>query len=686
MSGATVNLLAPSTSLRAILALGLLASSAGCSRGPTLPQIGEDDIRFELGLAGVLERSRWNLLRLKLRNRGADFQGALEVQALSDQAGAVDSREPIVYRLEAEVPGKSSTFREFAFPVRPEGWSEVLVTFKSPRYLKTFRFPLPPPGRSSRARVLVVGGGSQDLTPLLDPASWDMSEDGADAGDSSLKPQPVALATLSPAELPAIPRAYDPFHVVLLHGASLAEAPQGAIEALTAWVEGGGTLVAFPGPAWASGAPEALWKLLGVSPGDPRAELPQQLLWFLGKSALNAYYRELRPLPETREVDGGLAFVSSPGAGRVVTFSVGPLAEVIRSEDVQQALRVALVRGLSFAGSPAGSLRQVEHDVAAELFKMSGFSIPSCSSVAIGLAVYLALGFFLPALVFKILRRKELTFAAIVVAACLATLGIYRYGLLSAREALELEEVTILRLHHDGKTAEATSYLGFLSPGFKSLDLRPKAQKLAEDGQDSPLARALPQPLRGKFERSARGPLAAAESTIEVSRAQELGLAPVTLYPNGMLYLRYDYKLEVGDLFKIVEETGSDGAISNLTLENLRVGRPMDIFLSWQNSYAFLGAVNPGEALELLPPNRFPAFRTLDAESVQGSVILGKALRAMSAPGRELDEERGPPAVLARGRLNPDQPNYLVAWTHIPLFPVAEHVPVRKAETVIDYE
>jgi hypothetical protein len=623
---------------------------------------------------------------LKLRNRGADLQGTLEVQGLvtSTESGGL-TPEPVAYRQDLEVPGKSGTFREIAFPVRPEGWREVVLTFKSPRYLKTCRFPLPPPERSPKARALVIGQGGQDLASLLDLDLWGMNGEAVESGGTGMSARPVALATISPAELPAIARAYDPFNVALLHGASLAEAPEGAIAALTAWVEGGGTLVAFPGPGWASGVPEALWKLLGVSPGDPAAALPPELLWLLGRAGLSATYRELRPLPGTRAVESGLAFVSSPGAGRVITFSVGPLGEVSGAKDVQQALRVALVRGLSFAGSPGGSLRQVERDVAAELFKMSGFSIPSRSSVAIGLAVYLALGFFLPALVFKILRRKELTFAAIVVAACLATLGIYRYGLLSAREALELEEVTILRLHHDGKTAEATSYLGFLSPGFKSLDLGLKAQKLAEDGQDSPLARALPQPLRGKFEKSVHVPFAVAQTTIEVSRAQELRLEPVTLYPNGMLYLRCDYKLAVGDLFKIVEETGTDGSISNLRLENVRVGRPIDAFILRGSQYASLGLVNQGQSMQLLP-NAALSLRFLGTGSVQGGVVLGEAMRAMAGPGREPDQYQGEVLVWPGGSARPDQPNYLVAWTHVPLFPVAEHVPVRKAETVIVYE
>jgi hypothetical protein len=502
-----------------LLALWLPA----CRKPEGVPRIEREAVDLRLGVAGVVDPGRWNLLQLRVKNQGEDFRGTLTVEGISAEGGGL----PPPYRMALEIPGRSTTTRLVSFPVRPEGWLQVELTFRQPGYERRFLVQLPG-GDEARLRILAIGETPGDLDFLRELAAenWLKHSDPTLVGPGRLE-----LPRMRSPEIPTLPLSYDPFRLIVLWGTTLAGAPPGGLAALREWVESGGTLVAFPGSEWAGGLGEEFAALLGVTSGDPQAKPPPAIA-----AAATGFYRQLLPGSGCEEIEGGLAFRSSLGAGSVTTFSMEPSGRRFPAPEEAPALyrplRFALARALTFSGDPDPALGQLESGVAAQLFEMSGFRVPERLTVALGLLVYLALGFLLPGFVFRKLGRREWAFAAVVLAAGAAVWGIYRYGLLSPLRGAEIEEITVLRIHPDRKSAEATSYLGIISPGMRTVELP------APEG-------ARPSGLRAqamnRFQR--RPPLSFTEAALEVDGAGRFRLPPLRLFPNAMRFARYDYRI-----------------------------------------------------------------------------------------------------------------------------------------------
>src|SRR5262245_54836155 len=123
--------------------LGALLAAASCTReaGVPRPVIEEGDVDCRLGLAGVADEHRWNLFRVRLRNRGADFHGEMVVHGAS--VATPSGVDPVSYRMALEIPGGSSVWREYSFPVKPEGWNEVHTTLRAPGFERTFSLDVP---------------------------------------------------------------------------------------------------------------------------------------------------------------------------------------------------------------------------------------------------------------------------------------------------------------------------------------------------------------------------------------------------------------------------------------------------------------------------------------------------------------------------------------------------------------
>jgi hypothetical protein len=546
------------TSGRVAVFLLALSGLAGCRWESGGPVIDREDLEVELGTGGFIDQRRWNPLGLRIKNRGDDFRGTLEVQGIQEtiEGTVVD---PVSYRMEIEVPGRGTTTREIAFGVRPEGWQGLQATFRQDGFARRLRFMIPT-DETSRFQLLVIGEDRTDFGALL----------GEVAESIPAEANPVASKTRvfhrKPSQLPAQSLAYDPFQMVVLWGQSLGDAPRGAIEALSDWVKRGGTLVAFPGEGWAGGMPAAVLDLLGATLGDPRAAMEPLLSVETGPAASSGFYRQLVPAAGTRMLGGGLAFASSHGAGWVLTFSfrpAGAFPEPLRAPGIYSALRPALARSVTFAGDSAAALRELEGEVASSLFELSGFHVPGRSTVVLSLAVYLVVGFLLPYFLIRrtCRQRREWTYLAVLLAAALATVAIYRWGLLSGMDSTEIEEVTVLRLHADGKTAEATCYLGLISPRLQWVDLAQKGPSGAVD----PPSIALPQPLRGGPMDMARGNggLSLPSMTIEVDAAGRHHLSPIKLYPNGIRFLRIDARVEVPDSMRGIGRSLEDAGSSS---------------------------------------------------------------------------------------------------------------------------
>jgi hypothetical protein len=198
-----------------------------------------------------------------------------------------------------------------------------------------------------------------------------------------------------------------------------------------------------------------------------------------------------------------------------------------------------VARSLSFAGDPAAGLARLEGSLQEFLQEMTGFMPPARGAVFLALLVYLFAGFLLPYHLLARRGRREWSYAVVVVAAVVATVAIYRYGVLSAMNDAEAEEVTVLRLHRDGSAAEATSFIAAISPRYTQLDPGEGFLGDEEGAAREPRPRAL-VPGNRAIPRGA-GP-------VEMDARGGLRHPPVTLYPNEARFFRYDYQVPVSRL------------------------------------------------------------------------------------------------------------------------------------------
>lgn len=543
-----------------ILVFAAVFGLSGCSREPpggeekaekviiTTPLIEKDDVRPAMGVRATANGHGWNLLRLKLRNRGLNFKGVLEVRGIyNEPTSAAEIRDATLYEMKLEVPGRDGAWREVAMPLHAIGWHAVEVRFvqMTPRYESVIvhRFAEDPEYQLAPQflSLLAIGDSLPDLKPL---SRW-----WAKARRSGSLESQVAVVKARDHELPAHPAGYGAFNAVLVFGTSFSRAPAGVLEALARWVEAGGTLVLFPGPEWAGGIPQKLNELQGADPAPPGTVLPEAAVASAGELARKGFRRPLRPRAGTEELEGGLACRAPHGAGSVTTFAVGMASQGLVAErearGVYAILEAAIGRGLAFAGTANAALGKVEDLAVAELSAMSVFHVPERSAVVAGLALYLTLGFFLPAALFRLIRRPAWTFIWVVAAALAFTLAIYRYGLFFALSGTELSEVTVLRLHPDGKAAEATTFVGLMAPHSRRVDFWSGLRD--GEGPEHPLQTALAWPigLKKADPNDWLTEMLAEDLRFDVDRAGRVKLRPVLLRPNLLRCFRFDYRTAV---------------------------------------------------------------------------------------------------------------------------------------------
>ena len=510
--------------------------TVGCQPGAELPQIKNEDISFKIGLTNNATSSSWSTARLRVKNTGADFSGVLDVEGLSSPSSP-QQPSPVLYHMKLEIPGKSTAPRELSFPILAERWEKARAVLKQPGYSRDIEVDLRQPEdevEGPARHVLLIGESFPDLTPLRASMarSWQLKG-----------PDHVLLHKIASKDIAVHSTAYDEHSLVIIYGSSLAEAPDGAVDALIRWVERGGTLLAFPGAEWTSGLSERARRLFGTQLG-PGKEVPDEIRWKLGPSADEGFFADLKPAASTRKLSSGLLLKSRLGSGQVFTSAFSPTGERFPAPSLARALHAALATVFAAARPETPARISADLESAAErcLRRLASFQTPPRSSVIWGLGIYLAVGFFLPWILFRALKRPEWTYAVVVVASVGFTFAIYRYGLLSALQQPELEELTILRVHPDGNAAEATSFVGVMSPSASRVSL------FGENGVDSqsPLAAALPKPFlesRRKGQSWTTG-LLEEQHVIEVDRAGRLRLDALALHPNELRSVRYDYRLD----------------------------------------------------------------------------------------------------------------------------------------------
>ncbi|MBI4582646.1 MAG: hypothetical protein HY717_01240 [Planctomycetes bacterium] len=727
-----------------VIVLAPLLGSLGlpsCRRGESDPPVIEkEDVKLEAGLARVCQPGRWNLVRVRVANRGGPFEGHLVVGGVGDDG----ARDPVSCRLPLEIP--RGTTREVSLPVHLGLWSEVTAAFEAEGYRRSFSLPfiaaLP-----DRINLVVASEAAVDFGELAGwmdgafegPSEKQTSESGAGNQPNTPLPNlpPCHVAYLAPRSLPSMAPAYDPFALVILQGTALREADPPQLAALERWVGGGGTLIAFPGPEWRAGLTEGLKKLLCISQEPRETAVSKELLIYGAKGGL---FADLQPGEGAALTEEGIAIAARKGAGCTVTFRLalegfrfpGPA----QAPRLYEALHPPVSRTLSFAGGAPAGLGHLDGLLPGVLFALSGFHIPGRGGVALALAVYLLLGFLAPAFIFKRLRRREWTFAVVAAAAILAVVAIFRYGLLSGLPGRELEEVTILRAHADGRTAEASSYLGSISPAYEKIALeepRPAGAEGAGGGLDG--ARVWPLKLEQQdlYYRRQRGGEASIPATgVEADLSGGLRLPPVLHYPNGMRFFRYDYRLPLDPHLHIEfgrpEAGGEPEKKDALSIALKNPGpEPLSALLFYQEQFSSLQTIAPGaEAALTFSRRKAPGegrladfkpvpwynqpssdyylagmgyswqaqgsenpLRTLAARPMENHIVVS-CLKAVAAPMDPVlaadiwNPGSHRPARALRRELKEEQPAYLIAWKWGAVFPGGQKsMGTRKGMTVI---
>ena len=605
------------------LAAALALFSTSCDRGSSdSEEFDLKDLQVELGTAGVWTEDRPNQLRIQVTNRGAHFQGKVRVRGSLVFGSRPDGTTPpgpesdnVLYELATELPSDST--RELIFPVDAAYWQRVDIDFiaSNGREVRT-EAQLPQASRD-RLRVLVVGESLPNLDPLFENLGRCFQTETSPP-KTSYKPR---VSVLPPQDLPARSEAFAPFELVCLYGTSLVAASSEAHEALRVWVERGGTLVAFPGPEWDSGVPPRVLGLLGITSSSGRDGAPPELATRLGKNAgKNAdggYYREIQPREGTTTRDDGLSYTSRPGAGQVTVLSARPTGSSFPSPEegpgFHAALRDAFLRALSFAGKPGPSLARLAGVAPSALAEISSFRVPHLSSILAGLTSYFLLGFLLPAWLFR-RRHREWTYAWIVASAVVATAAFITVGLAGGVRRLEIQEINLVRLHSDGRGAEATSFVGFVSPRFQRLS----PQDGAAGPDKAPLAAAFPQDLRlDLIDRNRGGRRTHEPLTLSVSRDGRTDAQDIALRPNGQRSLRLDYPVPKQELVTLRTEESTDQAPLRRFFTH-RGSRKALAFLVFPEVCHFLGEVNPNDERLFWPPPSHSANKSRNTFQISG--------------------------------------------------------------------
>ena len=526
--------------LLGIVAIGLSACGGSSETANESAGLGSIEVSGSMGVAGAWDPEYPSVIKLDFTGGAADFRGTLRV---SDSSSGAASGE--TYAMELEVPQR--TRRRVSIPVEAYAWSEVRVTLEAGDESRQFPVPLIRPGTELPERILAVGERTPKLEPLRTALTWSAPV----PPNPSVIPDRVSAFTTVDAELPEHPHAYDAFRFVLLFETTLPGATERAVDALARWVEGGGTLVCFPGPAWSAEMGETLARLTGLRSVVPNAEAPESARGLIESGP--GVYRELVPSDGTFSRHDGLVTVSHVGTGAVYTVAWTPNQEEFPGlvddtlEPLYETFFEAYYRGGSFAGQARRRLLNAEGWAAHELGSRTGFSFPSSGSVFLAVVLYLVVGFLVPAVYFRRRKRPEWTFAVIAVVSIASTFGIYRFGLLGAIRSARVDEINVLRVNPDSNRAHATSFVSFMSPGYRTVSdvFLPPA-----DAKEL-VVRSMETVTYDDWGRRTRHHRGREPALPRVDSHGNLTLGDVQLYPNAPRFLRFDYPVTVELPFEV---------------------------------------------------------------------------------------------------------------------------------------
>ena len=299
----------------------LLTGGLGC--GPPGPKPELKNLAFDFGLPFRREVHDTTVVSVTVTNEGANFDGAVTFSSSEFGVAAPESYVRTVNIPEGET-------RKIAAPMRLGNADRVRVSFRQSGYSISAAVDTPPV-HAVVSNVLVVAQPVPDLTAL----ERAMVETIAAPTGAGLQSPTVHIRAIGPAQLTGVKGSYSSFDLVVLWGDTLTAATLDAQRELQRWVDTGGTILAFPGPAWASGLPESASALLGVDvAADTGDEIPEGVREAVGASTdseCSLYYRNVTPKPAARVIYDDQLSVH-------VVRGVGPGRHVQRSPPRQESL------------------------------------------------------------------------------------------------------------------------------------------------------------------------------------------------------------------------------------------------------------------------------------------------------------------------------------------------------------
>src|SRR6266536_6176761 len=411
------------------------------------------DIRA--GFDGLTKAGRWLTVRVVAANDGPPLDGEIRLATRSSASDAA------VYTQAVELATRSRKLIQFQVP-GPTGPGDLRVILAAR-------------GQDVASRTVPV----RVLNPN-DFLAGVLSDDGVvPSGLGSVRRggNPVAVAMLTPADLPTDPRALQPLDALIVRQASSDRLTSDQRAALRTWIEQGGQLIVAGGPGWRRSI-DGLDDLL-----------PVEGIWTRQVKHLRAFSRYAGVGPPEGDVlvtlgspiDGARVFLTQDsipliverwlGLGRVTFVGPDPGIEPFRSWPAADSLWQRILVG----GRPdLPALEQAslgDYSLRSVLTDLLDLGLPAPAWIAtflVGYVVVVGPGQYL---VLRRMDRREWAWIGFPLVAIVAS-GLLLFGAFWLRgPEIRLAAVSIARVGEGVSSAPLDTFLGVVAPTRGSYDL-----------------------------------------------------------------------------------------------------------------------------------------------------------------------------------------------------------------------
>ncbi len=590
----------------------VLALFAGCRPlGDASGPIDPDSIQVSLGTGGLIEDGRWSLARISAKAKSAVFRGEVEIHGQS----ALGDSSPERFRARFEA---ATTKQTIELPFRPRGWDEVVITFRGsgqPAYgVRVKPSWVDEPG----LRVLRVSDAvppGQSGSAVVEPVADSRSRKDDDV-------RPTVTGAVHPRSLPGHFLGYAVADIVLLDRTTLAEADPDRLEALREWVRRGGVVAAVPGPEWTAPIPRPVQELFGLAgplrvaeDGPPD---PQQAAQQAAQQDRDAVELAAEPAPGVRVSSDTSLLDNLFGVGSALLFTRMPTKALTlaRLEDpaswAKKGWGTIVERSRKqVTGLSSALLAGLEPQAVQKLVLFSGFRYPPRRAVMAFVAIYLGVGFFLAGTLLRRRKRLEWVYLWTLFLAVASTIGIYRFGLLSAIRTQSIDEVSVAFVRSGSRVAAAASFVGISSPDHRTVTPAFPADLAGTAVPSQP--RTEPDAMAMTYRRARGGASEDAGAPLPIEYLFHGGAVEIPalrLYSNATRYLRFDYEVDLGGALRADWVADPQDGSRKLRVQN---GTRLTVAVSFLDGYSYfgsLGTLEPGKeglfslgtAVEILEP------------------------------------------------------------------------------------